>query len=59
MMAKQWKVAEGLLLENGQTEACIQMYREIHRLDQAVAVAESKQHENVDTLRREHRNPKS
>ena len=54
MMDKQWKVAEGLLLENGQTDAAIQMYRDMQRLDQAVAVAASRQHESAENLRREH-----
>ena len=54
MLDKQWKVAEGLLLENGQTDAAIQMYRDMHRLDRAVEVATSKAHPNAENLRREH-----
>ena len=43
-----------MLLENGQTDAAIQMYCDMHRLDRAVEVATSKAHPNAENLRREH-----
>ena len=41
MMQRRWKVAEALLVENGRVDDAISMYREMHRLDDAVLVAES------------------
>jgi len=41
-LEKQFKKAESLLLEQGQIDVAVEMYMELHRWDEAIAVAESK-----------------
>lgn len=50
---KQFNKAEALLLEQGQVEVAIEMYMELHRWDEAIAVAEAKgQSLDVDNMKR-------
>mmetsp|Transcript_15284 Transcript_15284/g.25210 ORF Transcript_15284/g.25210 Transcript_15284/m.25210 type:complete len:1767 (+) Transcript_15284:218-5518(+) len=51
LLSKQFKAAEGVLLEQGQVEEAMEMYQEMHRWDEAIAVAESKNHPEAKNLR--------
>ena len=41
ILSKQFKVAEGLLLEHGLIDQALDMYRELYKWDEAIAVAEA------------------
>ncbi|KAI9351150.1 hypothetical protein DFJ73DRAFT_789886 [Zopfochytrium polystomum] len=49
---KQFKVAENIYLELGQTEEAMEMYQEMHRWNMAIRVAEQKNHPDVDQLKK-------
>lgn len=42
LLEKQFKTAESILLEQGQVEEAMRMYRQLHKWDQALAVARAK-----------------
>lgn len=50
ILNKHFKLAESLLLEQGQADQTIEMYKSLHKWDDALAVAEAKRHENLDEL---------
>ena len=50
ILNKHFKLAESLLLEQGQADQTIDMYKALHKWDDALAVAEAKRHENLDQL---------
>lgn len=41
ILSKQFKVAEGLLLEHGLIDQALDMYRQLYKWDEAIAVAEA------------------
>jgi len=51
MLNREFKRAEILLLEQGKTEEAMEMYQELHRWDEAIQVAESKDHPETETLK--------
>ena len=42
VLDKQFKLAETILLEQGHVDEAIEMYQELHKWDEAIAVAEAK-----------------
>ena len=42
LLEKQFKTAESILLEQGQVEETLRMYRQLHKWDQTLAVARAK-----------------
>ena len=42
LLEKQFKTAESILLEQGQVEEAMRMYRQLHKWDQSLAVARAK-----------------
>lgn len=42
LLEKQFKTAESILLEQGQVEEAMRMYRQLHKWDQTLAVARAK-----------------
>ena len=42
ILDKQFKLAETILLEQGHVDDAIEMYQELHKWDEAIAVAEAK-----------------
>jgi len=48
---KHFKLAESLMLEQGRTDDAIQMYQSMHKWDDAITVAEAKNHPEVETLK--------
>jgi intraflagellar transport protein 172 len=54
LLSKQFKKAEVQLLQQGQVEAAIDMYRQLHKWEDALAVAESKSHPCVPHLKKEY-----
>ncbi|KAL2652215.1 hypothetical protein R1flu_020343 [Riccia fluitans] len=54
LLQHQWKVAEMLLLEHGHVAETIQMYTECHRWREAIAVAETQNHPDAESLKRNH-----
>lgn len=51
MLNKHFKLAESLLLEQGQTDASIEMYKSLHKWDDAIAVSEARRHDGLDELK--------
>lgn len=41
ILGKQFKVAEGLLLEHGLIDQTLDMYQQLYKWDEAIAVAEA------------------
>ena len=41
ILSKQFKVAEGLLLEHGLIDQALDMYQQLYKWDEAIAVAEA------------------
>ena len=52
ILEKQFQKAEEILLDQGQVEEAMEMYQELHRWDDTIAVAERKHHPEVENLRR-------
>ncbi|KAJ3373895.1 hypothetical protein GGF31_008780 [Allomyces arbusculus] len=52
VMDKEFKSAERIYLEQGQVQAAMDMYQELHKWDASIKVAELAHHPEVDTLRR-------
>lgn len=44
VLDKNFKLAETILLEQGHVDEAIEMYQELHKWDEAIAVAEAKVH---------------
>lgn len=42
MLDKNFKLAESILLEQGYVDEAIEMYQELHKWDEAIAVADAK-----------------
>jgi intraflagellar transport protein 172 len=42
VLDKNFKMAETILLEQGHIDEAIEMYQELHKWDEAIAVAEAK-----------------
>lgn len=42
ILDKNFKTAENILLEQGHVDEAIEMYQELHKWDEAIAVAEAK-----------------
>ena len=51
-MVKAFKDAESAYLEQGQVQDAMEMYQELHKWDESIAVAEARAHPDVQTLRR-------
>eukprot|EP00760_Papus_ankaliazontas_P035970 PhM_4_TR811/c0_g1_i1/m.62923/K19676/IFT172; intraflagellar transport protein 172 len=54
ILNKEFKRAEQLYLEHSQLEKAMDMWRELHRMDECVALAESRNHEKAGQLRSEY-----
>lgn len=54
ILQKQFKRAEMILLQNGQTADCINMYRQLHMWEDALNVAEQKGHPSALQIRKEY-----
>ncbi|KAJ3038900.1 hypothetical protein HDV00_012822 [Rhizophlyctis rosea] len=52
VLSKQYKVAESIYLEQGKVEDAMSMYQEMHKWDMSIKVAESKNHPQLETLKR-------
>ena len=52
VLDKQFKVAEALYLEQGYVDDAMEMYQELHKWDDALRIAETKNHPEVELLRR-------
>lgn len=52
VLGKQFKQAEVAYLEQGQVQDAMDMYQELHKWDESIAVAEARGHPEVQTLRR-------
>ena len=48
---KQFKLAESIYLEQGQVDEAMEMYQELHKWDEALAIAEAKRHPELEDLR--------
>jgi len=48
---RDFKIAENILLDQGQIDECLDMYQELHKWDEAIFVAEAKNHPNAADLR--------
>ena len=51
VLQHDFKVAENILVDQGQIDECLDMYQELHKWDEAIFVAEAKNHENAADLR--------
>lgn len=51
LLDKQFKRAEVILLEQGKTDAAMEMYQELHRWDDAIRVAEAKNHPEAENIK--------
>jgi len=56
VLNKHFKLAESLLLEQGETNRAIDMYRSLHKWDEAIEVAEAKNHPDLADLRSQYDN---
>lgn len=52
MLEKNYKLAEMIFLEQNAVEEAMDMYQELHRWDECIAVAEAKGHPALEKLRR-------
>ncbi|XP_059516265.1 intraflagellar transport protein 172 homolog [Myotis daubentonii] len=52
MLEKNYKLAEMIFLEQNAVEEAMNMYQELHRWDECIAVAEAKGHPALEKLRR-------
>jgi len=48
---KQFKLAESIYLEQGQVDEAMEMYQELHKWDESLAIAEAKRHPELESLR--------
>lgn len=48
---KQFKLAESIYLEQGQVDEAMEMYQELHKWDDSLAIAEAKRHPELENLR--------
>lgn len=48
---KQFKLAESIYLEQGQIDEAMEMYQEVHKWDESLAIAEAKRHPELDNSR--------
>ena len=51
ILDKNFKTAENILLEQGHVDEAIEMYQELHKWDEAIAVAEAKVGHDVTIIR--------
>ncbi|KAM7445695.1 hypothetical protein ABFA07_005947 [Porites harrisoni] len=54
VLDKNFKLAESILLEQGYVDEAIEMYQELHKWDEAIAVADAKGHPELENLRAAH-----
>ncbi|XP_048583111.1 intraflagellar transport protein 172 homolog [Nematostella vectensis] len=54
VLDKNFKLAESYLLEQGHVDEAIEMYQELHKWDEAIAVAEATGHPELENLRSNH-----
>ncbi|XP_015754892.1 PREDICTED: intraflagellar transport protein 172 homolog [Acropora digitifera] len=54
VLDKNFKLAESILLEHGYVDEAIEMYQELHKWDEAIAVAAAKGHPELENLRAAH-----
>ncbi|XP_012868986.1 PREDICTED: intraflagellar transport protein 172 homolog [Dipodomys ordii] len=54
MLEKNYKLAEMIFLEQNAVEEAMDMYQELHRWDECIAVAEAKGHPSLEKLRRDY-----
>ncbi|XP_055482913.1 intraflagellar transport protein 172 homolog isoform X1 [Psammomys obesus] len=54
MLDKNYKLAEMIFLEQNAVEEAMDMYQELHRWDECIAVAEAKGHPALEKLRRDY-----
>jgi hypothetical protein len=50
-LSGHYKLAETVYLEQGQTDAAMAMYQTLHKWDEAIIVAEARNHPNLDEMR--------
>lgn len=51
VLSQDFQVAENILVDQGQVEECLDMYQEMHKWNEAIAVAEARNHKNAAELR--------
>ncbi|KAJ1511508.1 hypothetical protein HMI54_000768, partial [Coelomomyces lativittatus] len=51
VLEKEYKTAERIYLEQGQTQAAMQMYQDLHQWDASIRVAELTHHPDLETLK--------
>ncbi|KAB7506029.1 Intraflagellar transport protein [Armadillidium nasatum] len=54
ILNKQFKTAEGVLIDNNDLDAAMNMYQSLHKWDEAVELAEMKGHADVENLKKLH-----
>ncbi|XP_027053913.1 intraflagellar transport protein 172 homolog [Pocillopora damicornis] len=54
VLDKNFKLAETILLEQGYVDEAIEMYQELHKWDEAIAVGQAKGHPELENLRTAH-----
>ncbi|KAJ3326468.1 hypothetical protein HDU76_012895, partial [Blyttiomyces sp. JEL0837] len=52
VLDKQFKVAESIYLDQGKVEEAMEMYQELHKWNMSIKVAESKNHPDLENLRK-------
>lgn len=52
VLEKEFKTAEALYLEQGYVDDAMEMYQELHKWDEALRIAENKNHPELELLRR-------
>jgi intraflagellar transport protein 172 len=52
MLAKDFRTAELMYVEQGKTDDAIEMYQQLHRWDQAIEVADVQQHPEAEEMRK-------
>ena len=51
LLQNQYKLAETLYLEQGRLQDAMQMYQEMHKWDESIQLAETRNHPNLETLK--------
>ncbi|XP_070378558.1 intraflagellar transport protein 172 homolog [Dermacentor albipictus] len=54
MLDKQFKLAENIYLEQNKVEEAMEMYKNMHKWDEMIQLAESKNYHNVEKLREDY-----
>ncbi|XP_029847708.3 intraflagellar transport protein 172 homolog [Ixodes scapularis] len=54
MLDKQFKLAENIYLEQNKVDEAMDMYRKLHKWDEMIQLAETKNHPNVEKLREDY-----